>query len=76
MMCDIQSLLEEQLSDGREWLLDTESLGLVDIAAHFHLNWARAFRNLKEVLDAKSYPKTFAVRFDYTRYLRKSNTTH
>jgi hypothetical protein len=56
-----QNLLEEQLSDGREWLLDTEIIGLADIAAHFHLTWGRAFRTLKDVLDPQAFPKTFAV---------------
>lgn len=57
----LQNLLEQQLSDGREWLMDTSKPGLADIATHFVFSWAKYFRNIREVYDVKSVPKSVAV---------------
>ena len=55
--------MEEQLSDGRQYLLDTEQPGLVDIDVHFLHSWFRTFKNLKEVYDPAVFPKTIEVHF-------------
>ncbi|KAI0346770.1 hypothetical protein BDW22DRAFT_1404543 [Trametopsis cervina] len=52
------SLIEEQLSDGREWLLDTVQPGLVDIDIHFVHDWLRTFRSVRELYDPAEVPKT------------------
>ena len=57
-----QSLLEEQLSDGREWLLDTEIPGLADISAHMSFSWISFFKSLKDLFDPKVVPYTVKVR--------------
>lgn len=57
-----QSLLEEQLSDGREWLFDTKTPGLVDISAHGIFAWIAVFKNLRDLFDPKTVPHTVAVR--------------
>lgn len=41
--------------------MDTESVGLADISAHFLLNWASGFKNLKEIFDKQTFPLTLAV---------------
>lgn len=57
-----QSLLEEQLSDGRKWLLDTETPGLADISAHILFGWVSVFKILKDLFDPKVVPHTVEVR--------------
>ncbi|TCD70432.1 hypothetical protein EIP91_003513 [Steccherinum ochraceum] len=54
------TLLEQQLADDRDWLLDTTTPGLADIAAHFVCNWVRIFRSTREVFDPKVFPKSMA----------------
>ncbi|THH31301.1 hypothetical protein EUX98_g2888 [Antrodiella citrinella] len=54
------NLLEQQLSDGREWLMDTSKPGLADIATHFVFSWVKYFRNIREVYDIKLVPKSIA----------------
>lgn len=56
-----QALVEEQLADGRQWLLDTESIGLLDVSAQMFFAWGRSFRVLKELFSAEAYPNTLAV---------------
>jgi len=36
-------LLEEQLSDGRHWLFDTEEPTLADISVHFVAAWVKSW---------------------------------
>lgn len=55
-------MLEEQLSDGREWLLDTEIPGLADISAHILFGWIAVFKHLRDLFDLKTVPHTVAVR--------------
>lgn len=55
-------MVEEQLSDGRQWLLDTEKPGLVDIDVHFLLAWLQTFKNLKEIYDPSVVPRLLEVR--------------
>jgi hypothetical protein len=54
--------LEEQLSDGREWLLDTDAPGLADISSHVIFGWISVFKNLRDLFDPKMVPHTVAVR--------------
>lgn len=52
------ALLEEQLSDGREWLFDTESPSLADVAAHIFYSWASYMRILKDLFDKTKFQKS------------------
>lgn len=56
-----QSLLEEQLSDDREWLFDTETPSLADVSVYFIYNWIRWN---KELFDVKKFPKSLKVSID------------
>lgn len=67
-------LLEEQLSDDREWLMDTEQPGLADISVHFVFDWVKAFKSLKDIYDAKAFPKTLTWLARVTDYLAKART--
>ena len=73
LICVTQNLIEEQLSDGRQWLLDTESVGLADISAHFLLNWALGFKHLKELFDKQAFPNAVAVSIAHQILLLRSN---
>ncbi|KAI0089149.1 hypothetical protein BDY19DRAFT_944414 [Irpex rosettiformis] len=64
-------LVEEQLSDGRQWLLDTEKPGLVDVDVHFLLSWLQTFKNLKEIYDPAVVPKTLEWIARTTAYLKE-----
>ncbi|RXW25296.1 hypothetical protein EST38_g587 [Candolleomyces aberdarensis] len=50
------TLIEEQLCDGRAWLLDTERPGLADISVHFTLAWIKAFKPSKPLFDEAKFP--------------------
>ncbi|KAF7355287.1 Glutathione S-transferase [Mycena sanguinolenta] len=53
-----QSLLEEQLSDGRDWLFETQTPSLADISVHFLLVWIKhRIPGSETVLDANTIPK-------------------
>ncbi|KAI0700791.1 hypothetical protein BC835DRAFT_1326554 [Cytidiella melzeri] len=52
------ALLEEQLSDGRHWLLDTEKPGLADIGIQFFFAWLQRFKTIKDIYDPAVVPKT------------------
>ncbi|TFK75949.1 hypothetical protein BDN72DRAFT_831380 [Pluteus cervinus] len=51
------ALLEQQLSDGREWLFDTQLPSLADISVHFVLAWVMSARGPETLFDPKQYPK-------------------
>lgn len=52
-------LLEEQLIDGRDWLLDTEGPSLADNAAYFVFYWMRdSMRSLDDLWDPDTFPKS------------------
>ncbi|KAF4620067.1 hypothetical protein D9613_005226 [Agrocybe pediades] len=51
-------LVEQQLSDGREWLFDTETPSLADISVHFIVAWACTFDREKAAFDPKQSPLT------------------
>ncbi|KAI0089151.1 hypothetical protein BDY19DRAFT_944425 [Irpex rosettiformis] len=71
------ALIEEQLSDGRQWLLDTEVPGLVDIDVHFMVSWVQpesgVFRSLAEIFDPTVVPKTLEWLARVTEYLKQQN---
>lgn len=52
------ALIEEQLSDNREWLFDTELPSLADISVHFLLAWIASFRGVESLYDATQIPMT------------------
>ncbi|KIL57905.1 hypothetical protein M378DRAFT_87284, partial [Amanita muscaria Koide BX008] len=59
LSCQLQ-LLEQQMSDGREWLLNTEEPGLVDISYHFIISWVRPFPAAKGLNLTERFPKITA----------------
>ncbi|KAM6488949.1 hypothetical protein JOM56_015585 [Amanita muscaria] len=56
----LKQLLEQQMSDGREWLLNTEEPGLVDISYHFIISWVRPFPAAKGLNLTERFPKITA----------------
>jgi len=54
------TLLEEQLSDGREWLFDTEQPGLGDLSVHYIYSWIMLFKSLKDLWSTENFPKGIA----------------
>jgi len=73
------AILEEQFSDGREWLFDTDKAGYGDLSVHFFWSWVLQFRGIKEILAPKKFPKLnawIARMSDYLTERRKTNTSH
>ncbi|KZV98115.1 hypothetical protein EXIGLDRAFT_641688 [Exidia glandulosa HHB12029] len=68
--------LEEQLSDGREWLFDTVSASYADAATHMPLAWMRTFKTMREVFDKNLFPNVIAWldRFDALLKEQKKTT--
>ncbi|KAK7035798.1 glutathione s-transferase [Favolaschia claudopus] len=58
MLSTYLALIEEQLSDGREWLFDTELPSLADISVHFVYTWLKGFRGVESLFDARTFPKS------------------
>lgn len=59
-----QDLIEEHLSDGRDWLMDTETPSLADMSVHYVWEWMlefRALRYMKDLFDPAVIPATTAV---------------
>lgn len=56
-----QELLNEQLSDGREWILDTVTPGFADVGIYFLLAWMRSFRKTRPVFDPEHFPHAVSV---------------
>ncbi|KAJ7261272.1 hypothetical protein B0H12DRAFT_1231500 [Mycena haematopus] len=63
------SLIEEQLSDGREWLFDTELPSLADVSVHFVYAWVKSFRGVESLFDASTFPKSLEWIARLTAYL-------
>jgi len=63
------SLIEEQLSDGREWLFDTELPSLADLSVHFVYAWVKGFRGVESLFDAKTFPRSLEWLARLTAYL-------
>ncbi|OBZ76617.1 hypothetical protein A0H81_03728 [Grifola frondosa] len=62
-------LLEEQLADGREWLMDTELPSLADVSVQFVYAWLQQFRSVKEVFDPAKFPQTIRWISQLSEYL-------
>jgi hypothetical protein len=54
-------MLEEQLSDGREWVMDTVSPGLADVALDFVLTWVRPLPAAKALHNLEQFPRIATV---------------
>lgn len=65
------SLVEEQLSDSREWLFDSELPSLADISVHFVLVWAKSFDGKGSLFDVKRIPNTLQWINRLNEYLNK-----
>ncbi|KAI0830217.1 hypothetical protein BC628DRAFT_1356943 [Trametes gibbosa] len=66
------ALLEEQLADGREWLLDTETPSLADISVHFPWAWMQQFRWLRDLFDRAKFPASIAWIARTSEYISKA----
>ncbi|GJJ08252.1 hypothetical protein Clacol_002462 [Clathrus columnatus] len=53
-------ILNEQLSDGREWIFDTVTPGFTDVGIYFVLAWIRTFRKTRPVFDSVQFPHAVA----------------
>ncbi|KAH9483070.1 hypothetical protein JR316_0005170 [Psilocybe cubensis] len=51
-------LIEQQLSDSRQWLFNTVTPSLADVSVHFIFNWARSFKGTEQLFDASRIPLT------------------
>jgi len=65
------SLIEEQLSDDREWLFDTELPSLADVSVHFVYVWAKSFRGVETLFDTNTFPKSLEWLARMTAYLER-----
>ncbi|KAF8587196.1 hypothetical protein K439DRAFT_1407840 [Ramaria rubella] len=54
------ALCEEQLHDGQDWFLNTQTPGLTDVSIHFALACIRSFRESRHIFDAAQFPRTIA----------------
>lgn len=54
-------MLEEQLSDGREFVFDTEEVGYGDLAIYAVYGWVLRFRGAKAALTPEKFPNSHAV---------------
>lgn len=50
--------MEEQLSDGREWLFDTEQPSLADVSVYFPYDWIKW---KKDLFDTSKFPHAIQV---------------
>jgi len=69
------SLVEEQLSDSREWLFDSELPSLADISVHFVLAWAKSFDRKGSLFDVKRIPNTLQWINRVNEFLNKLRLT-
>ncbi|KAI0722226.1 hypothetical protein C8T65DRAFT_600032 [Cerioporus squamosus] len=70
------ALSEEQLADGRTWLMDTETPSLADVSVHYVWEWMQQFRPLrymKDLFDPASIPATAAWIARMSEYIAASN---
>ncbi|KAI0663275.1 hypothetical protein C8Q70DRAFT_907485 [Cubamyces menziesii] len=68
------ALLEEQLADGREWLMDTETPGLADLTVHFSWAWMQQFRSLRDLFDRARFPASIAWITRMSEYVAKAGS--
>ncbi|KXN83664.1 hypothetical protein AN958_00805 [Leucoagaricus sp. SymC.cos] len=72
------ALVEEQLSDDREWLFDTELPSLADLSVHFLLAWVKSSRGVEGLYDERQIPRTLKWLARVTAFLetkRKNQST-
>ncbi|KAJ7283692.1 hypothetical protein C8J57DRAFT_1293289 [Mycena rebaudengoi] len=65
------SYVEEQLSDGREWLFDTELPSFGDVSAHFVFNWIKTFRGVESLFDVETFPNALKWLVRMSAYLQR-----
>ncbi|OCB84378.1 hypothetical protein A7U60_g8362 [Sanghuangporus baumii] len=56
----IATYLEKQLSDGREWVFDTTTVGYADLDLHHIFGWIMRFRGMKQVITPEKFPRSIA----------------
>jgi hypothetical protein len=61
LICVVQSVLEQQLADGREWLMDTRAPGLADLGTEFVVSWLSGFSAAKKAQIPERFPHVAAV---------------
>ncbi|KAJ7648384.1 hypothetical protein DFH06DRAFT_1332619 [Mycena polygramma] len=69
------ALVEDQLSDGREWLFDTELPSLADISVHFVLVWIKRIPAAEPLFEAGTVPKLLEWLARITAHLDKLKET-
>ncbi|KIY73763.1 hypothetical protein CYLTODRAFT_193631 [Cylindrobasidium torrendii FP15055 ss-10] len=55
----VSHITEELLADGRDWLFNTVTPSLADVALHFPIAWAMQFPSAKDLINSDSFPRTF-----------------
>ncbi|KAJ6461137.1 hypothetical protein C8R47DRAFT_1159835 [Mycena vitilis] len=65
------AVIEDQLSDGREWLFDTELPSLADISVHFVLVWIKHIPAAEPLFEAGAVPKLLKWLARMTAHLEK-----
>ncbi|KAF8974318.1 hypothetical protein BDZ97DRAFT_1946033 [Flammula alnicola] len=65
------TLIEEQLSDDREWLFETELPSLADLSVHFVLAWGRGFKGANALFDKNRVPYTIQWLDRLTAFIKK-----
>ncbi|KAH6914943.1 hypothetical protein BKA70DRAFT_1257517 [Coprinopsis sp. MPI-PUGE-AT-0042] len=64
-------LVEEQLTDGRTWLFDTEAPSLADVSIHFVLAWSKAFPAAQPLWKDNKFPLTEQWVGRFNEYLKE-----
>jgi hypothetical protein len=58
-----QLYLEEQLQDGREWMVKTVDAGIADASVFIFVEWVTGFKEVRQAFSfEKDFPKSHAVR--------------
>lgn len=57
-----QASTDDLLKDGREWLFDTATPSLADIALHFLLFWVYSAKGTESVFDKTKVPNVHKVK--------------
>ncbi|KAJ7047401.1 hypothetical protein C8F04DRAFT_5818 [Mycena alexandri] len=65
------SLVEEQLSDGREWLFDTELPSLADASVHFMFSWIKGLPDTEALFDVSKFPQLAEWHSRMTGYIER-----
>jgi hypothetical protein len=64
--------IELQLSDDREWFLDTIYPGIADIHVVMNIWVLNSYQIAKEVANSKLYPKTYSLFNRFLKYVKKN----